>query len=425
MRGTGESVIVTGSGPLTARYGDGFARRELGGSGRSGERGVVPGVDLGAKGFDLDISRRDRIAQVVDVGPDALDVERPFGVDVGAFDRDRRECVVLWVRAVGTTGRHDELEDPTVGIGIDVAERVVGDGLVDREHRRVAFESDRLEIGGDESDAGEQIAQRGSGEPSQVRPIEQAGGLVVPVARQQVEPDVDVRDVRDRDDEDAVVGEHADEVGECRRRITEVLEHVAEHDDVESIALDPAESDDVEVDDVDPVGEPVQRGGVDVDLDTHHGVPRGNQVLGDVATPAADFEHVVSSTHHPEGDAVRIVVRIRVDRDVVLVGHRGECTRGRGETGPSAGPRCVELAPVPPIRRLDDLLQPVLGAPAEQVGRPGGVAEGRNRVALPARTMRWGTGAPATASIAPRTSRTDDPTPVPRFTAVVVPPDAR
>ena len=71
-----------------------------------------------------------------------------------------------------------------------------------------------------------------------MRVVEQAPLAVAELAAEEREPDACVRDVRDRRDDDAVLGDEGTDSAQHVPRLLQVLEDVREEDDVELLACE-------------------------------------------------------------------------------------------------------------------------------------------------------------------------------------------
>ena len=142
-----------------------------------------------------------------------------------------------------------------------------------------------------ESGVAQQLTERRSGEPAQMRVVHQPGLLVIPAAFEQHESHVDVGDVRDRDDHTTTQAPATSTRSQSSAWVPEVFEHVTEDHDVELVVLDLGQQGGVEVDDMDSIGEVAGcLGGFDIDLDTDDRVPGCDEVFGDMADRATHLD---------------------------------------------------------------------------------------------------------------------------------------
>ena len=235
-------------------------------------------------------------------------------------------------RRHGRGGRRARGDDELVGRGFEPGEQLAGGGPVGK--------ASAAEIVGDhgighlvrravpcvdrQSRRGEQLGDRVAGEEVLVGPVEDAERLGAERAEEQLETHGDVRDLRDRGDDEARLG-HEERQGPFQHpvRLPQMLQHVREDDRVEAPAaqlLLPARLLDVALDDLLAMG-PGAFGVPGVALDPDHPAPLRAQHLGEVAVGAADVEHepVAPDQAGDLGDR-RVLVR-EVGRQVGVLRH--------------------------------------------------------------------------------------------------------
>ncbi len=163
-----------------------------------------------------------------------------------------------------------------------------------------------------------------------MRVVEQAPLAIAELAAEEREPDACVCDVRDRCDDDAVLGDERTDAAQHVGRLLQVLEHVREQDDVELLACKLGRVVDLlRVSDDDALGVLLgERGGVAVDLDADDCAAEPVlQNLGHVARRAAELEHTSRRRHERDDLGVR---RARV---VLELGVLERVRRGLGLGG--------------------------------------------------------------------------------------------
>ena len=223
----------------------------------------------------------------------------------GRSSRSRAQLGDAGVGVGGDRGQ-DELVGRRVRVRHHLLEHGGGDGValhlelgVERPGRGPA-DVDRREPG-----LLQQLVEGGAGEEAQVGVVEQADPPVAPLAAEQREPDAGVGDVRDADDDVAAGGEQPPGLPQHRQRLHEVLQHVAEHDDVEPVLAELGR----EVQLLEVADEHLlavragQLGRGRVDLDAGDAAAAGDQCAGEVALGAPDVEHPLVAADQSHHDA--------------------------------------------------------------------------------------------------------------------------
>lgn len=198
---------------------------------------------------------------------------RHLGVDVRPVHGAWGERVIT-VPLAGSARGYNELIDERIRIGFDQSSHgVARDTGRQWQLARTPAVYDRMKRRCDQATCAQQISEAIAREPSEVSAIEEPVGLVLPPATQQVQPDIDVANMGDRDHEESVVRENPQEVGDNVSRVANVLEHVAQEDDVKVAVNDRRGSDLIEVHFVNRLGElACDRGIVGIQLEADHRV---------------------------------------------------------------------------------------------------------------------------------------------------------